>query len=177
MRVLSRVSMHAHRAALQLRAGMPPSKIVSGGQTGVDRAALDAALALGVTIGGWIPRGRWAEDGPVPEELAGLRETESAEPSERTRRNVADSDGTLVLSHGPLVGGSALTVEVAAASGRPHLCLDLDSLSLEEAAERARRWIIEHGVQVLNVAGPRASEDPRAYADTRALLSKLLTNP
>jgi hypothetical protein len=153
---------------------MPLLEIVSGGQTGVDRAALDAARAAGVPLRGWIPRGRWAEDGRVPDEFVELRETESVEPDERTRRNVMDSDATLILSHGPLAGGSALTREVAAAAGKPCLCLDLDQSPMHEAAQQTRRWVIEHGVEVLNVAGPRASEDARAYLDAFALMRALL---
>lgn len=149
-------------------------RVITGGQTGVDRGALDAARAAGVAIGGWVPQGRWAEDGRVPEDYAGLCETGSAEPAERTRRNVEDSDGTLLVSHGPLSGGSALTRCVAEGLGKPCLWLDLDVSTVREATTRARVWIAVHGIEVLNVAGPRASEDPDGYAVARELVGAVL---
>jgi len=151
-------------------------RIVSGGQTGADRGALDAARAAGVPIGGWVPRGRWAEDGPVPAAYDGLRETASADPAERTRRNVLDSDGTLIVSHGPPGGGTALTRSVAEALGKPCLWLDLDVLSAEDAVARALAWMSRHAIETLNVAGPRASEDPRGYDSTRAVIGALLAS-
>jgi hypothetical protein len=150
------------------------AKIVSGGETGADRAALDLAQARGVPVGGWIPRGRWAEDGRIPEHLASLQETESADPAERTRRNVADSDGTLIVSHGPLAGGSALTSRMAAQLSKACLWIDLGVEPLEHAVKRARAWIEQHQIGVLNVAGPRGSEDPRIYGATFELLTRLL---
>jgi hypothetical protein len=150
------------------------AKVVSGGQTGADRAALDAARSAGVAIGGWIPLGRWAEDGPIPSDLAELRETTSRDPGERTVLNVLDSDGTLIVSHGELRGGSALTRAAAVRHGRPWLWLDLAEEPLESAPSRASAWIAEHEIRVLNVAGPRASEDARIYDATLALVTALL---
>jgi Circularly permutated YpsA SLOG family len=148
--------------------------VVSGGQTGVDRGALDAARAAGVPIGGWVPRGRWAEDGSVPDAYGELREAPSLDPSERTRRNVEDSDGTLLVSHGPLMGGSARTLRVAEQLGKPCLWLDLDDARVAAAAvDRARAWIERYAIGVLNVAGPRASEDPRGYAAAFELITRL----
>jgi hypothetical protein len=149
-------------------------RIVSGGQTGVDRGALDAARAAGVPIGGWVPRGRWAEDGRVPDSYDGLRETGSADPAHRTRRNVEDSDGTLLVSHGPLAGGSELTRSLAEALDKPCLWLDLDAVAAADAVNRARRWLRHHQIRTLNVAGPRASEDPNAYAATLGLIGAIL---
>jgi hypothetical protein len=149
--------------------------IVSGGQTGADRAALHAARAAGVMIAGWIPAGRWAEDGPVDGAFIELRETTSTAPGERTRLNVRDSDGTLIVSHGALRGGSALTLVVAEALGRPVLHLDLERIALAPAVTLARDWLAAHAIATLNVAGPRASEDARAYDATRAVLAALLT--
>ena len=149
-------------------------RVVSGGQTGVDRGALDAARAAAVPIGGWVPRGRWAEDGRVPDEYPGLQETTGADPAERTRRNVTDSDGTLLISHGPLRGGSALTRSLADTCGKPCLWLDLDALRASDAVAEARAWIARHGIDILNVAGPRASEDPGAYDAAFSLVAEVL---
>jgi len=131
-------------------------RIVSGGQTGVDRAALDVALELGLPCGGWCPCGRKAEDGPIDERYP-LEETESAKYDVRTRRNVRDSDGTLVLTIGEPVGGTALTVAVAERNGKPVLVLDLE---IQPVPEHVREWIELHGIRTLNVAGPRESTTP-----------------
>ena len=147
----------------------PALRVVSGGQTGADRAALDAALARGVTVGGWCPAGRWAEDGPVPDRYP-LRETAGADPSERTRLNVRDSDATLVLTPRTPTGGTALTVEVARALGRPVLVVP----PRPEAVGGAAAWVRETGARTLNVAGPRESEAPGVYADVLAFVGALL---
>src|SRR5436309_5940772 len=99
-------------------------KIVSGGQTGADRAALDVAHELGIPHGGWAPLGRWAEDGPLDHRYL-LDEAPSEDPSLRTEWNVRDSEATLILSHGPLAGGSALTRRLARQYGRPCLVINL----------------------------------------------------
>ena len=147
---------------------------MSGGQTGADRAALDVALARGLRIGGWVPKGRVAEDGSIPERYVGLVETESSDPAERTARNVRDSDATLIVSHGPLEGGSRLTLDEATRAGKPRLHLDLAALPLTSASARLADWLAEVRPRVLNVAGARASEDPRIAADTTALLEAAL---
>ena len=149
-------------------------KIVSGGQTGADRAALDFALARGLGIGGWIPKGRLAEDGRIPDRYGGLVETDSADPAARTARNVRDSDATLILSHGPLAGGSLLTLREATRAGKPVLHLDLRRAPLAAAGDQLRRWLAEHRPRVLNVAGPRASDDPSIAAATGAVLDAAL---
>jgi len=149
-------------------------KIISGGQTGADRAALDFARARGIPTGGWVPKGRLAEDGRIPEHYPGLVECDSAEPAVRTALNVRDSDATLILSHGPLSGGSLLTREEATRWGRPALHLDLDELALPAAADRLRGWLATVRPGILNVAGPRASRDPRIYAATGAVLALAL---
>jgi len=136
------------------------TKIVSGGQTGVDRAALDVALELGLPCGGWCPKDRKSEDGPIPDRYP-LTETVSAAYPERTRRNVVDSDGTLVLTEGPASGGTALTIELATRHRKPCLVVDLSASSQPTAV---RAWADSHEVQILNVAGPRASENPGIYA-------------
>lgn len=150
---------------------MKISKIVSGGQAGADRAALDAAIACGIPHGGWCPKGRRAEDGPIPLRY-NLRETESADYADRTRANVVDSDVTLIFSHGPLRGGSLLTQQFAQEFGRPFVCIDLDEIfpSSEDRGgdDLSVFRILEEnlsdlGNTVLNVAGPRASADPQIY--------------
>src|SRR5262249_5910478 len=147
-----------------------PRKIVSGGQTGADRAALDVALAGGLEVGGWVPKGRLAEDGPIPERYPGLVETESSDPAVRTARNVRDADATLILSHGPLTGGSLLTLQEATRARKHILHLDLDEVALAEAARVLRGWLAETRPSILNVAGPRASKDLRIEAATREVL-------
>jgi hypothetical protein len=145
-------------------------RIVSGGQTGADRAALDVALERGLAVGGWVPKGRLAEDGRIPDRYAGLRETESTDPAVRTARNVRDADATLVVSHGPLRGGSLLTVEEAERAGRPLLHLDLDAMPHAEAVRRLAAWLRTVEPTTLHVAGPRASEDPAIAAAVASLL-------
>lgn len=148
-------------------------RIVSGGQTGVDRAALDAALAAGAPCGGWCPRGRRAEDGAIPAQYP-LAETDSGGYRARTRANVALADATLVVAFGEPAGGTALTIAHCRELGRPCLVLDAARTPVAEAATQAAAFVRAHGVATLNVAGPRASGEPRAYAYTRALVAALL---
>jgi hypothetical protein len=144
-------------------------EIWSGGQTGVDRAALDAALELGYAIGGWIPKGRRAEDGPVPLNYAALREAITVDDDERTRLNVRDTDATLVMSWGEPRGGTRETSRISRELGRPLLIIDLDAADWATIAGRVRNWLESLGhVARLNVAGPRSSQAPMAYE--RALL-------
>jgi hypothetical protein len=137
----------------------PVEKIVSGGQTGADRAALDFALAHGIPHGGWCPSGRRAEDGPL-ENCYALRETPDEEYSQRTEWNVRDSDGTVVFSVAPaLSGGSKLTAELAQRLGKP--CLHVsESVHGAAGAQRLQEFVQRHHIRVLNVAGPRASNEP-----------------
>ncbi len=145
-------------------------KIISGGQTGVDRGALDAAIELGIPHGGWCPRGRMAEDGRIPDRYR-LRETDSPDYSFRTEQNVLDSDATLILYRGRIAGGTELTLRLARQHGRPHLVVDLDAAA--EPAE-VRRWLDEHAVETLNVAGPRESQSPGIGAMTRQFVGHML---
>src|SRR5207247_6359035 len=135
-------------------------KVISGGQTGVDRAALDVALERGVRAGGWCPKGRKAEDGSLASRYP-LTETPSEEYWQRTEWNVRDSDGTLVLTRGAPTEGTAYTIEVAKKLGKPCLVLDLTEAPNESAVQD---WAGEHKVRVLNVAGPRESKCPGIYA-------------
>jgi hypothetical protein len=132
-------------------------KIVSGGQTGADRAALDWAISRGVPHGGWCPKGRKAEDGRIPD-CYDLRETSTANYLQRTEQNVVDSDGTVIFTMKPeLSGGSKRTAEFAAKHGKPLLHLSPATPS----ARAVLRAFIETGrIKVLNVAGPRASNEP-----------------
>ena len=151
--------------------------IVSGGQTGADRAALDAAMELEIETGGWIPRGRWAEDGSVPDCYPNMKETGSADPALRTEYNVRDSDGTAVFSHGEVFGGTKWTVAVSRKLRKPLLCLDLATQSAEAAASRLLEWTAAEGIDVLNVAGPRGSKDGNIYRAVRAVLRTAFEQP
>jgi len=144
-------------------------KIISGGQTGVDRAGLDAALALGIEIGGWCPKGRRAEDGAIPD-IYPLRETKADDYPERTRLNVRDSDGTLILNVGPLDGGTKRTYELALELRKPCSLVDLDE---EPNVGKFKTWLEQHNVGILNVAGPRESKRPGLQARATAFLRKL----
>jgi len=152
-------------------------KIISGGQTGADRAALDWAIRHGFPHGGWCPRGRAAEDGPISKRYM-LRQTESADYAQRTERNVLDSDGTVILSlHRDLTGGSKLTYDLALKHGKP--VLHLHARSLRPAA-RLARFLRQHGIAVLNVAGPRASQEPEIGQFVTRVLDQAIsatTNP
>jgi hypothetical protein len=148
-------------------------KIVSGGQTGADRAALDVAIELGIPHGGWIPKGRKTEDGRLPKEYR-LLETTSIDYSQRTELNVLDSDGTLIVSHGNPRGGSALTQELARKHRQPCLLVDLNLVSDSKAAEIISSWIDVREIKTLNVAGPRSSNDPKIYEATRKVLRAVI---
>ena len=146
-------------------------KIVSGGQTGVDRAALDWALANGAACGGWCPLGRLAEDGIIDLRYP-LRETPESDPAQRTEWNVRDSDGTLIVSLAKrLVGGTRLTEILAERLAKPHLVLAKTDGDLSAQVEALRRFIAENGIQVLNIAGPRASGEPSVGEYVRSLLN------
>ncbi|MAE76079.1 MAG: hypothetical protein CMJ85_04315 [Planctomycetes bacterium] len=147
-----------------------PRRIVSGAQTGADLAALDFAMARGIECGGWVPLGRRNEDGRIDGCYPNLIEVDRPEPALRTRQNVRDSDGTLILSHGALTGGSRLTACIARELGRPLLHLDLSTMTYEEACAGLVRWMEADTVRVLNVAGPRHSRDPEIYERTIAVL-------
>ncbi len=144
-------------------------KIVSGGQTGADRAALDFAIEWDIPHGGWVPKGRQAEDGKVPEKYR-LREMNSPDYARRTERNVMDSDATLIFSHGNLKGGSLLTRKMALKHGRPWLHVNLLKTNGFSAAQSIHAWIMDHHIGVLNVAGPRQSQDSRIYRATFDIL-------
>jgi hypothetical protein len=148
-------------------------KIISGGQTGADRAALDIAIKLGISHGGWIPKGRLTENGVLDDKYY-LKEMETANYNKRTEQNVMDSDGTLIISHGKLTGGSEYTRDMALGHGRPWLHIDLNKTESSQAARQINHWLAEHEIEVLNVAGPRASKDPAIYRSTTDVLERAL---
>lgn len=142
------------------------TRIISGGQTGVDRAALDAAVELGIPHGGWCPRGRMSEDGRIPQKYH-LEETESPDYAVRTRLNVRDADGTLILYREPLEGGTALTWQLAVEMEKPVLLIELGFPPVFEAF---RLWLRDNSIRTLNIAGPRESQRPGITKETKSLL-------
>ncbi len=137
-------------------------KIVSGGQTGVDRGALDAALSQDADCGGWCPAGRLAEDGVIAERYP-LSELAGGDYLARTRKNVEDSDGTVIIYFGRPSGGTERTLELCIALGRPYLLLDATRLETALAAARVVEFAAGLPGNRLNFAGPRASGEPRAH--------------
>jgi len=149
-------------------------KIISGGQTGADRAALDAAIKHGVPCGGWCPDGRLAEDGPIPGRYP-LQELKGGSYLDRTRQNVIGSDGTAIFHFGPLEGGTAATLGFSVESGKPRLLINAAEIPTGRAVELIRAFVSDLGVAVLNVAGPRASEEALAYPYAFAVVDALLS--
>jgi hypothetical protein len=147
-------------------------KIISGGQTGADQAALDAAITLDIPHGGWLPKGRKTENGPLPSRYA-LRELSSARYRDRTERNILAADGTLIFSFGPLIGGSALTEALAIRHDRPFLHIDFDHVDRAKAARLIENWLRMMRIETLNVAGSRASSEPRMYDAVYAVMTAI----
>jgi hypothetical protein len=153
---------------------MTLEKIISGGQTGVDRSALDVALVLGIPHGGWCPRGRRAEDGQL-DECYQLTETPSANYEDRTKKNVHEADGTLILVSGGLNSpGTRMTAGVAQRSKKPCLILDLQR---DPPPWMAREWVQQHQIRILNVAGPRESKNPGIYDRAVTFLTQIFQSP
>lgn len=145
-------------------------RLLSGGQTGVDRAALDAAMALDVLCGGWCPKGRLAEDGPIDPRYP-LQETPVTDYDERTRRNVRDADATMVLARGEPAGGTAYTMRAAEELGVPYCLVDLDvGVAVEDVVD----WLEDWDARTVNVAGPRESSSPGVYALAHDFLTELV---
>jgi len=145
-------------------------KIISGGQTGVDRAGLDAAMELNIPTGGWCPKGRKAEDGPIDKKYP-LQETKSGDYKVRTNLNVKESDGTIIFTIGKPTGGTALTLNRSQALKKPNLVIDLD---MPYNYDTVQTWLIDNHIEVLNIAGPRGSQSPHVYEKTRKFLQNLL---
>ncbi len=146
-------------------------KIISGGQTGVDRAALDVALALGVACGGWVPKGRRAEDGPIDPRYP-VTEMRQADYEARTLKNVEQSDGTLILTRGEPAGGTRIALDHAAKSNKHYHIVDLRR---GHSPLAALRWLEARRPETLNVAGPRESEAPGIYDEAASYLNNLLS--
>jgi len=148
-------------------------KIISGGQTGVDRAALDIALGHGIESGGWCPTGRLDEFGRIPD-CYPLKELENGGFTERTLQNVKDSDGTVIIYPGKLGGGTEQTLHFCVEQRRPHELVDACNVSTEKAAQLIADFVRENKIDILNVAGPRASEWPEGYDYTYRTLDSFL---
>ena len=149
-------------------------RFISGGQTGADRAALDFAIERGYPHGGWAPRGRAAEDGTIPLKYQ-LTELTDGGYRQRNKRNVADSDGTLIVNMGELDGGTLATQVFAQKQHKPYFLAQVDANALESLASEIAEWLRVHDIRVLNVAGPRESKRPGIYATTIALLEYIHT--
>ena len=147
-----------------------PNKIISGGQTGVDRAGLDAGIAAEIPVGGYVPKGRLSEDGVVPNRYP-MTELRSKNYKDRTRKNVIESDGTLICNIGAMVGGTALTAKIGLENEKPLLIVQLDQ---DYQLDDVTAWLNENQIQVLNVAGPRESKRPGVYAKSKEFIGKLL---
>ena len=152
---------------------MKISKIISGGQTGVDRAALDAAISLGLKHGGFCPKGRVAEDGIIPVEYK-MDELDTEEYSARTMKNVQCSDGTIILHKGELTGGTAFTEEFCKLKKKPLLIINILD-EFKEIRVNLNRWLETNNITILNIAGPRESEG-QIYKSAKVILIKLLTD-
>lgn len=151
-------------------------KIISGGQTGADRAALDIAIELGIPHGGWIPKGRKAEDGRLPDKYR-LSETSTIDYNQRTELNIIDSEGTLIFSHGAPTGGSAFTQQMAKKHHRPCLHIDLNEIEESKAVQIIASWIGTRKMKILNVAGSSASKDSAIYDAVKRILGSVFAPP
>lgn len=150
-------------------------KIISGGQTGVDQAALDAAINCGIAYGGWLPGGRKTEAGPLSSKYIMDEMVSSAYP-DRTRKNVEAADATVIISKGLLSGGSMLTHTLAVSLDKPCLHIDLLGCDVVQRARAAAGWIEDNSFATVNFAGPRLSSDTSIYASAYELIVKIIEN-
>lgn len=146
------------------------NKIISGGQTGADRAALDFALTNGISCGGFCPKGRAAEDGPIDEKYP-LAETQTDDPAQRTAQNVLHADGTLIICQRVPFGGTALAVEVAFEAFKPFF---VQNMKRGYNIDDIKSWMLQYKIKTLNIAGPRESEEPGSYELTMKVLGDLI---
>lgn len=154
-------------------------QIISGGQTGADRAALDVAIELDIPHGGWCPIGRRAEDGVISDryrlkETPHLSKDENLDPDgiykKRTELNVIDSDGTLIFVKDDPIGGTLYTIEMAIKHNKPFLIFNIETSEIKDVTN----WVNKYSIKKLNIAGPRASQCSEIYQATYELLKKLL---
>jgi len=148
-------------------------KIISGGQTGADQAGLNVAIELNIPHGGWIPKGRKTEKGILPAKYK-LTEMNSTSYPKRTEKNVLDSNGTVIFTTGSLTGGSALTRKLANKHNRPLLHINFEKVPAKEAAATVSDWIESYNIDVLNVAGSRASKNHNIYKNTKEVLKQAI---
>jgi len=148
-------------------------KIITGGQTGVDRGAMDAALAAGFACGGHCPEGRLAEDGVIPDHYP-VQELAGGGYAARSEANVTEADGVVVFAPGSPTGGTALTIEFARRHDKPVRVIDAAVVDTEEAVERVITFLEEHGIGVLDVAGPRLSGWPAGETYSRTVIEQVL---
>ena len=148
-------------------------KIISGGQTGADIAGIDAAIDTGFSYGGWLPKGRKTECGPLPENYQMQAMTRGGYPK-RTEQNVKDSDGTVIFTHQKLNGGSRLTANLAESWGKPWLHINLSQINQREAILILSEWLQKNKIDVLNVAGSRGSKDPEVYGKVFQIIKKII---
>jgi hypothetical protein len=154
---------------------MPLAKIISGGQTGADRAALDAALELGFPCGGWCPPGRLAADGPIPLSYP-LIELASGGYRRRTIKNIEDSDATVIFFFGQPEGGSKLTHTQCERLGKPYLLIDTNTMTVSSAAMLINAFVTDLGAAVVNIAGPSEGRTPGTYTFVHATICKLINS-
>jgi Circularly permutated YpsA SLOG family len=152
---------------------MSLTKIVSGGETGVDRAALDAALAADFRCGGWAPGDRMAADGLIGERYP-LAVLPKGGYRQRTRQNVVDSDGTAIFYYETLKGGTRLTRNLCALEKKPYVLLDARKMMVAEAVEAVVRFVEDHGIRTLNVAGPRLSGWAEGYGFALSVMAEVI---
>jgi Circularly permutated YpsA SLOG family len=148
-------------------------KIISGGQTGADQAALDSAIKFNIAHGGWVPKDRKTEQGILPAKYR-MQEMMTKDYPARTRQNIMDSDATLIIAGISLTGGSRLTKNLAKELGKPFFHIDYVSMDDFEAAMIAHSFIVDNDIEILNVAGPRLSSDPAVYAGTRTIIEAMI---
>jgi len=152
---------------------MEVKKIISGGQTGVDRAGLDFAIENQIPHGGYCPKGRKTEDGKIPNNY-NLIETATSNYKERTEENLIESDGTLIINKGKLNGGTLLTANLCKKHKKLLFIIDLDSITVE-TKEKFKFWIKDNNIEILNIAGPRESKS-QLYLQVKDYLGVLLSN-
>ena len=151
-------------------------KIISGGQTGVDRAALDACLKTGFPCGGWCPAGRRAEDGVIPDSYP-LQEMDSVYYDDRTRQNILASDATLIIYQNDMTGGTLLTYKLARELNKAVFLFKVSPFFIDESLGELVQFLKSNSVEILNIAGPRASQWPKAHESTMLITSRLIQKP